>query len=198
MTFKEVNSFGYFFLALERVESFATALSVLDPSTGKIFKHCRLHCNPRYEAKWDTSYANDLGRLCQGIGSGLYPGTQWIVGTNTFFLIDYQDILFHKRKEICQTMVVCKVRPEKNDPDRTRITIGGSRICYPGNIGTNTALLELIKLILSSVLSRKGARFSTINLKNFYLDTPMPDPEYIHVKISDIPDKFILEYNLLG
>jgi hypothetical protein len=51
-------------------------------------------------------------------------------------------------------MVVCEVRPEKDDPDRTRITIGGSRICYPGDVGTNTVSLELFKLLLNSVLSR--------------------------------------------
>ena len=95
-------------------------------------------------------------------------------------------------------MVICEIRPEKDDPDRTHITIGGNRICYPGNVGTNTALLELVKLLLNSVLSRKGAWFSTIDLKNFYLDTPMPDPEYVYIKLSDIPAKFIKEYNLLG
>jgi hypothetical protein len=79
-------------------------------------------------------------------------------------------------------MVVCEVRPEKDDPNRTRITIGGSRICFPGDVGTNTASLELFKVLLNSVLSRKGARFSTIDLKNFYLDTPMPDPEYVCIK----------------
>jgi hypothetical protein len=26
----------------------------------------------------------------------------------------------------------------------------------------------------------------------------MPGPEYVRIKMSDIPDKFILEYNLLG
>jgi hypothetical protein len=118
--------------------------------------------------------------------------------TNTICLINYNDIPLHKRKEICHTMVICKVRPEKDDPDRTRITIGGNRICYPGNVGTNTALLELVKLLLNSILSRKGARFSTINIKNFYLDTPMPNPEYVCIKISDIPDKFFTEYNLGG
>ncbi len=92
----------------------------------------------------------------------------------------------------------CEVCPEKDDPDRTRIIIAGNRICYPGNVGTNTALLELVKLLLNRVLSRKGARFSTINLKNFYLDTPMPDPEYVCIKLSDILDEFIKEYNLLG
>jgi hypothetical protein len=85
---------------------------------------------------------------------------------------------------------------EKDDPNCTRITIGGSRICYPGDVGTNTASLELVKLLLNSELSRKGARFSSINLKNFYLDTPMPDPEYVRVKINDILVEFINEYSL--
>jgi hypothetical protein len=76
-------------------------------------------------------------------------------------------------------MVVCEVWPDKDNPDCTRITIGGRRICFPGDVGTNTASLELFKLLLNSVLSCKGARFSTIDLKNFYLDTPMPDPEYV-------------------
>ena len=153
-----------------------TALSVLDSSTGEFLEHRQLRRDPRYKTTWDTSYANELGRLCQGIGSGPTPNSKRIAGTNTFFLIDYHDIPVHKRKEICHTMVVCEVRPEKDDPDRTRITIGGSRICYAGDVGTNTASLELFKLLLNSVLSRKGARFSNIDLKNFYLDTPMPDP----------------------
>ncbi len=74
-------------------------------------------------------------------------------------------------------MFVCEVRPEKDDPNCTRITIGGNRICYPGDVGTNTASLELLKLFLDSVLLQKGARFSSIDHKNFYLDTPMHKPE---------------------
>ena len=92
--------------------------------------------------------------------------------------------------------MVCEVRPEKDDPNRTRITIGGSRICYPSDVGTNTASLELVKLLLNSVLLRKGTRFSSIDLKNFSLNTPMPDPEHVRVKISDIPAEFINEYTL--
>jgi hypothetical protein len=87
MTSKEVNGFGYLCSLLERVESSSTALSALDPSTGKFLEHRQLHCDPRYKTKWDTSYANEHGCLCQGIGSGPSPGTQWIAGTNTFFLI---------------------------------------------------------------------------------------------------------------
>jgi hypothetical protein len=49
--------------------------------------------------------------------------------------------------------VVCEVRPDKANPNHTRITIGGNRICYPGNVGTTTASLELLKLLVNSVLS---------------------------------------------
>jgi hypothetical protein len=76
-------------------------------------------------------------------------------------------------------MVVCEVCPEKYDPNCTRITIGGNSICYPGDVGTNMASLEFVKLMLNSVLSRKGYSFSTIDLENFYLDMPIPDPEYV-------------------
>jgi hypothetical protein len=175
MSPKEANGFAYLCAALEKVDS-PSALSVLDPTTGDFLEHCQLCRDPHYKTTWDTSYANELGRLCQGISSGPTPNSQRVAGTDTLCLIDYNNIPLHKRKEICHTMVVCKVFPEKDDPDCTRITIGGNRICYPGNVGTNTALLELVKLLLNSVLSRKGACFSTINIKNFYLDTPMPDP----------------------
>jgi hypothetical protein len=193
----EVSGFAGLCQALSLLDV-PEALSVLDSSTGKFLEHRQLRRDPRYKATWDTSYANELGRLCQGIGAGTTPTSKRVAGTNTFFLIDYHDIPAHKRKEICHTMVVCEVRPEKDNPDRTCITIGGSRICYPGDVGTNTASLELFKLLLNSVLSRKGTRFSTIDLKNFYLDTPMPDPEYVRIKITDIPEEFIEEYKLAG
>ncbi len=40
--------------------------------------------------------------------------------------------------------------------------------------------------------------FSSIDLKNFYLVTLMPDPKYVRIKIADIPAEFIEEYNLQG
>jgi hypothetical protein len=92
------------------------------------------------------------------------PNSQLTAGTNIFFLIDYQDIPTRKRKKICHITVLCKVCPEKDDLDRTCITISGNRICYPGNVGTTTALLKLVKLLLNSVLSKKGTQFSTINI----------------------------------
>jgi hypothetical protein len=129
---------------------------------------------------------------------GNTPNTKQVAETSTFFLIDYNDIPVHKHKEICQMLIVCEVCSKKDNPNHTQITIGSSQIYYPGVVGTNTASLELVKILLNSVLSRKGMHLSTIDLKKIYLDTPMPDPEYVRIKMSDILDKFILEYNLLG
>jgi hypothetical protein len=112
--------------------------------------------------------------------------------------ITFADIPHHKRKEIIYTKVVCEIREGKDDENRTRITVGGNLICYPGDLGTNTALLEPIKLMINSVILRKGARFACIDIKNFYLDTPMEDPEYVRIIITDIPEEFILEYGLAG
>jgi hypothetical protein len=75
--------------------------------------------DPWYTPTWDTLYSNELSRLCQGIGSGEAPNSKRVAGTNTFFCIDYNDIPLHKRKEICHTMVVCEVRLEKDNPNRT-------------------------------------------------------------------------------
>jgi hypothetical protein len=197
MTIAETTNFAALCSAVLHGDNLL-ALSVLDPTTGNMLENHQLRCNPWYKTTWDTLCTNELGHLCQGIRSGEAPSSKRVAITNTFFCINYHDILLHKRKEICHTMVVCEVHPDKDNPNCTQITIGGNRICYPGNVGTNTALLELLKLLLNSVLSQKGASFSSIDLKNFYLDTPMPEPKYVCIKILDIPDEFIDEYKLTG
>ena len=109
---------------------------------------------------------------------------QLVEGTDTFFVVHYDDIPSDRRKEITYTLVVCKVRPQKEDHNRTLITISGNLICYPGDVGTPTASLELSKLLINSVLSLKGAHFVWFDIENFYLGTPLDRPEYarIHLK----------------
>eukprot|EP00804_Cyclotella_cryptica_P005684 CCRYP_000047-RA/>CCRYP_000047-RA protein AED:0.40 eAED:0.40 QI:0/-1/0/1/-1/1/1/0/124 len=52
------------------------------------------------------------------------------------------------------------------------------------------------KVLLNSVISTKGARFMTIDIRDFYLNTPMVRPEYMRLKVLDIPDHIIALYNL--
>ena len=55
--------------------------------------------------------------------------------------------------------------PHKAEPHRTHITIGGKRICYPGEVVTLTGSLELIKLTINSVVSQRDAWLITFDIK---------------------------------
>ncbi len=68
------------------------ALAVLNGDTGKLLEHCQLCKVPCYKTVWDRSYANKLGRLCQGVGTWDKAGGKRVAGTNTFHLIAYADI----------------------------------------------------------------------------------------------------------
>ena len=142
-------------------------MPVLDKETGKTLEFRQLHNHPKYKETWNTSYCNELGRLCQGVGHGTAgPQQQQVKGTNKFHITRYEDISVHKRGDICHTRVVCEIRPGKDDPNRTRITVNGGDIYYSGYVATPTGSLELLKLIINSVLSRPGAKFACFDVKN--------------------------------
>ena len=92
----------------------------------------------------------------------------------------------------------CGVRPQKAEPNRTRLTIGGDRINYPGEVGTPTADMLLVKILFNSVISTDGAKFMTADIKDFYLNTPLQRYEYVRLRLPDIPDEIIAEYNLMN
>ena len=69
-----------------------------------------------------------------------------VEGTETFWFIRYEHIPADRRKEITYTKVVCKVRLQKYNLNRTQIIIGGKIIIYPGDVATPTASLEIIKM----------------------------------------------------
>ena len=58
---------------------------------------------------------------------------------------------------------------------------------FPWDCGTPTVDMLTFKLLLKS-----------IDVKDFYLNTPTPRSEYIRLKLSDLPDKVIHQYNLRG
>ena len=67
----------------------------------------------------------------------------------------------------------CNYKPNKEKKERSRLTAGGDRINYPGDTGTPTTDMTLLKIIMNSIISTKGARCMMIDLKDFYLNTPM-------------------------
>jgi len=68
---------------------------------------------------------------------------------------------------------VCDYWPQKDSPFWTRLTVGGDRVNYPGDVGTPTADLLLAKIMFNSVVSTKNAKFMTLDIGNFYLNTPL-------------------------
>jgi hypothetical protein len=50
------------------------------------------------------------------------------------------------------------------------------------------------KMLFNSIISTKDARFMTMDISIFYLMTPLHRPEFIHLKLSNIPDEVIKEY----
>ena len=52
--------------------------------------------------------------------------------------------------------------------------------------------------MINSVLSRPNTKFCSFDIANFYLGTPTQRPEYVKIKLEDIPQEFIDEYNLLA
>ncbi len=91
---------------------------------------------------------------------------------------------------------MCEYKPNKTEQERTRLTVGGDKINYPGNCATPTGNLTLFKIMLNSVISTRGARFMTLDIKNFYLNTPMERYEYICIKLDNVPEEVIQQYLL--
>jgi hypothetical protein len=76
------------------------------------------------------------------------------------------------------------------------LVVGGDHITYEGDAGTPTAELLTIKLLANSIISTPNAKMLTLDLKDFYLNTPMARPEFIRIKLADIPEDVIECYNL--
>ncbi len=65
------------------------------------------------------------------------------------------------------------------------------RINFPGKVATPTADMLVAKMRFNSVISTNDTRFMTMDISNFYLMTPLHRPEFIRIKLEDIPDEVI-------
>ena len=67
---------------------------------------------------------------------------------------------------------------------------------YPYNRGTPTVDLANTKYLLNSVISTPLAKFMTIDIKDFYLCTPMTRFKYMRLKLSDLPENAVRNFKL--
>ena len=97
---------------------------------------------------------------------------------------------------ITYARIVVDYRPQKEDPNRARITAGTKLIQYPGELTTRTADMRTSKIMWSSTISTRGMRYMVADAANFYLATPMERKEYLRIAVELVPQEFMVEYNL--
>ncbi len=158
------------------------AYSVLNDETGDLLEYWHLLKHPKYKDVWSQSFGKEIRRLA--------------TITETIAFVTKQQIPRDRRRDITYGQIVCEYRSEKKDPYLTRITMGGNLINYPDDCGTSTADLLTVKLMFNSIISTPNAKFMTIDIKDFYLMTPMDRFEYFRMKLELFPQDMIEEYGL--
>ena len=158
------------------------AYAVLDDETGDLLEYRHLMKHPKYKDVWTKSFGTEIRRLA--------------TTTETIFFIKKDEIPQERQGDETYARIVCVYRDGKKDKYRTRITMGGNLVNYPGDCGTPTADLLTVKLLLNSVISTPNSKFMTLDLKDFYLMTPMKRYEYFRMKIELFPQDIIDQYDL--
>ena len=105
---------------------------VIDPTTGASLEYRHLIKGPT-KAVWENSFANEIGRLVQGFGTSMPSGT------NTIFFISKDKVT--SGRTVTYGRIVAEIRPQKAETHRTRLTMGGNLISFPGDVTTPTAYI---------------------------------------------------------
>jgi hypothetical protein len=73
---------------------------------------------------------------------------------------------------------------------------GGARLEYSGDGVTSTADITTFKILINSTLSTADAAMMMMDIKNYYLVTPLPRYEYMKMLLSRFPEEIVDKYNL--
>ena len=65
------------------------AYSVLDHDTGKQLNCGQLIKHPKFQETWNKYFSNEMGRLCQGVGTGENGLGKRVERTDTFYVIKF-------------------------------------------------------------------------------------------------------------
>ncbi len=84
------------------------------------------------------------------------PRCVWNKRTDTIVFIRYNKIPLDRRMHITYVKTVVTYQPEKDDPNPTRLTVGGNWIVHHGNVSTLTVKMMTVKMHLNSMISTKG------------------------------------------
>ena len=105
------------------------AMTVYDEATGKMIDYKQLvnHSDKQTREAWQKSAAHEFGKLLKGVGKN-EDGTQRVKGSDTFHFIKRQQV--PSGKKVTYARFCCDIRLQKDDINRTRLTVGGDRLQY--------------------------------------------------------------------
>ena len=157
-----------------------------------ISSYKRLMNDPETAEVWQTAFGKDFGGMAQGDDKTCQKGT------NSVFVMTHTEIDIAKAAghKWTYARVIVDYQPQKEDPNRIRIVVGGNLITYRGNTSTRTADLTTSKLLWNSVLSTEGARYMCLDIKNFYLTAALDYYEYMKIPLALFPEWVKKQYNL--
>ena len=90
-----------------------------------------------------------------------------------FFLSHQQIHQIPKTKTVTYARICANFRQQKYGPYRIQLTVGRNLLFVPGDLSTKTDDLPTATLLWNSLLLNPDAKFSTIDIKNMYLQTLM-------------------------
>jgi hypothetical protein len=131
------------------------ANSVIHPVTGKEMEYAALMKDPQLKPLWTRGFGNECGRLFQGIRD--------IAGTVTCFFVTLTDI--PKDRKITYGKIVGDYKPHKKEKEHVRLTVGGDRLDYSGDVTTSTADITTLKILINRTLSTEDAAMMMMDIK---------------------------------
>ena len=105
------------------------------------------------------------------------------------FPIPKAKVLANKRATYSR--LVCDMQSHKAETHRVRITAGGNLIIYNGTTSTPATATPTIKTHWNSVASNPNAKYLTLDVKDFYLNSKLEEFECMHLPYNLFPKDLI-------
>ena len=116
--------------------------------------------------------------------------------TNTVFFMTKSSI--PKEHVVTYAQLVTTLCPHKSEVHRVHCTIGGGKLDFPGITTTNYASLTTSKISINSTLSTPNQHLLSLDIKDFYYNTPMARLKYLKLALDIHLPKIFDQYNLRG
>ena len=93
----------------------------------------------------------------------------------------------------------CDIKLSKTETHRVCLKVGSNKLTYYSDPSSSAISLLDLKIHINSVISdtRKGDRYLTADIINYYLNNSMANYQYMQIHLRDIPNEVVIEYSLL-